>query len=108
MIKLTRLLAVTLLRVIYKLTSSALAVYTHQHHHHHPPTRLTFLPDVRSEHVRTLFDTTQTQEFKSEHVTKEYNIWCGYHGYHGYMTLSSELKGKHALLNISDFKKKRL
>ena len=43
------------------------------YHHHHPPTHppklyfaISQLPVVRFEHVRTLFDSTQSQESKSE------------------------------------------
>ena len=45
------------------------ALYTH-HNHHHPPPKLYFavsqLPVVGFEHVRTLFDSTHSQESKSD------------------------------------------
>ena len=45
--------------------------------HHHPPRKHSFAgsqpPVVRFEHVRTLFDSTQYQESKSEACTKEHD-----------------------------------
>ena len=50
-------------------------LYTH-HHYHHPQQlflAVSQLPVVRSEHVRTLFDSsTQSQESKSEVCTQEF------------------------------------
>ena len=46
------------------------SLHTTHHHHHHHPRKLSFAnsqpPVVRFEHVRTIFDSTQSQESKSE------------------------------------------
>ena len=57
----------------------AFDLYTH--HHHHPPPQQLFLavsqlPVVTSAHVRTLFDSTQSQESKSEVIVRNRTRQC--------------------------------
>ena len=52
-------------------------LYTH--HHHHPQQlflAVSQLPVVGSEHVRTLFDSTQSQESKSEVAVRNKTRQC--------------------------------
>ena len=48
------------------------ALYTHHHHPQQLYLAVSQLPVVRSEHVRTLFDSTQSQESESEVCARKF------------------------------------